>query len=441
MGAAVLFGLIGLVALLLLTVGFLDATRGTPVTHVSVRGAPAGDAHQTVADARFRRTLEALVGAPLERCSDLELLCNGATYDRLWGDLRAAKHSITLQMYYCKHGRVADTLREILVERARAGVTVMFLYDAFGSSLKKEYFRALRDAGVEVHAFRPLRPRTLREALHRSHARVVVVDGEVGYTGGFGVDDKWLGDGRHEGQWRDSSVRFTGPAVLQLQAAFGACWAEATGELPTGPLLFAESLTAATAAEMGAATANDSCAAVGVLHAVPTVGSTRAERFFALSIAGAGERLYIANAYFVPDDDFRRLLTKAARGGADVRVLTAGTSTDVKSVRYAARSIYEELLGAGVRVYEYRPSMMHAKTLVADGIWSSVGSLNADNRSMAFNDESNILVYDRAFAKHLEQVFLADLEHSDEIELAKFRRRPLWQKVVEKGAHGLQRLL
>ena len=435
----VLWVLLGLIGVTLLAIGLMDATRGTPVTHVSLRGGEASA--QSFAEPGYRRTVEVLVGTPLEPCQRIELLCNGETYDRLWEDLRAARLSITLQMYYSKPGRVADTLRELITERARAGVRVLFLYDSFGSSLKKEYFRALKDAGVEVAAFRPLRPHTLREAMHRSHMRVVVVDGVVGYTGGFGIDDKWLGDGRHEDQWRDSSVRFVGPSVLQLQAAFGACWAEATGELITGSLLYPEPGTPDAGGPDAAPPSAVSCAAVGLLHAVPTVGSTPAERFFALSIAGARERLYIANAYFVPDDDFRRLLKQAAGRGVDVRILTAGKSTDVKSVRFAARSIYEELLAARVRIYEYRPSMMHAKTLVADGLWSSVGTLNADNRSMAFNDETNALVHDADFAARMEAVFRADLEHADEIDLPTFRRRPLWQHAAEHGAHLMQRLL
>ena len=442
MAAIIGLVLVGLVAVLFLAIGLLDATRGTPITHVSARGVDRGWA-PTFDDPQFRRSVEVLVGSPLEHCHRIELLCNGETYDRLWADLRAARRSITMQMYYCNPGKVADTLRDVLVERARAGVTVLFLYDAFGSSLKKEYFKELKRAGVEVQAFRPLRPRKLREVMHRSHARVVVVDGQVGYTGGFGIDDKWLGDGRHEDQWRDSSVRFAGPAVLQLQAAFGACWAEATGELIAGDLLYPPTAPddGTSSGGGGENSAAASGATVALLHAVPSVGSTRAERFFVLSIAGARRRLYIANAYFVPDDDFRRLLKAAAGRGVDVRILTAGAATDVKSVRYAARSVYTELLKAGVRVFEYRPSMMHAKTLVVDGIWSSVGTLNADNRSMAFNDESNALIVDKSFASQMEEVFRADLEHSDEIELATFRRRPLWQRVAEHGAHLLQRLL
>jgi len=334
-----------------------------------------------------------------------------------------------MQMYYCKPGRMADTLAEILIDRARAGVRVFFLYDSFGTTLKRKYLTALREAGVRTAAFRPFSLPTIHKLKHRAHIRVVVVDGSIGYTGGFGIHDKWFGSGRRKDEWRDTNVRFTGPAVRQLQATFAACWAEATRTLITGAFLFPEPRTSADGA------------LAGVLHASPSVGSTEAERLFAVSIAGARHTLYITNSYFVPDGDMRQMLMEAARRGVDLRVLTAGPETDIKSTLYAGRAKYEELLEAGVRIYEYLPSMMHAKTMVADGMWATVGSMNADNRSLSFNEESNLLVLDRALAARLERLFVEDLEHSREIELATFRQRPLHQKALELAAHAMWRVL
>jgi cardiolipin synthase len=225
-------------------------------------------------------------------------------------------------------------------------------------------------------------------------------------------------------------VRIEGPAVIQIQAAFAAAWAEATGELLSGDLFFPRIPPAA-----------DASMAAGLLYAVPTTGSTNAERFMALSIASARQRLWIANSYFVPDDDFRNLLMDAARRGVDVRILTAGEATDIKSTLWAGRARYEELLETGVRVYEYVPSMMHAKTFVIDGLWSTVGSLNFDNRSLAFNNETNFVVLDRAFGAEMERLYLEDLKHSDEITLAEHRRRGFRARVLETGANLLSRLL
>jgi cardiolipin synthase A/B len=308
---------------------------------------------------------------------------------------------------------------------------VLFLVDAFGSQhLSRAYFQTMRKAGVEVAKLRPLRWSTISSAGTRSHVRVVVVDGGVGYTGGFGLADYWLGDGHHDNQWRESNVRFEGPAVMQLQAAFAAAWAEATGELLTGPLFFPH----AGFQPAGAMHA-------GLMYTSPTTGSTPAERFLALAISGARRTLYIANSYFVPDDDFRRLLIGAAHSGVDVRVLTVSAKTDVKTTWYAGRHFYEQLLNGGVRIYEYQPTMLHSKTIVADGVFSAIGSMNFDNRSMAFNNESVLVVFDSTFGGQMNATFNDDLRYSREITLAEFRRRSTWQRFLETGATMLSRVL
>ena len=422
--------LLGLIVVCFALVGVLSLTRGTPVSRVIAVGDTTGIV--AVTDPQFSRTVALLTEVDLLQGNRVEVMINGnETYPRLWQDLHAARRSITLQMYYSQPGAVADSLAAIVSERARAGVRVLFLYDAFGSqNLPDAYFARLRDAGVLVAALRPLHWWTLDTFSHRSHIRVVVVDGRVGWTGGFGLDDKWLGDGRSPNEWRDSNVRFTGPVVAQLQATFISGWAEATGTLIAGDLLFPPE-----------GSRHEGTQYAGLLHASPSVGSTAAERFLALSIAGAQRRLYISNSYFVPDDDFRRLLVDAARRGVDVRILTTSDQTDIKTTWYAGRARYEELLAGGVRIYEYQPTMMHAKTLVADGVWSTVGTLNFDNRSLAFNDESNLLVLDAAFGERMERIFMEDLRYSREIQLETFRQRPWTQKVFEQGANLLSRLL
>jgi cardiolipin synthase len=427
----VLFVLAVLIAILLAFafIGAEYSLRGIPLARVRAIG--DADGPPCIGESLFERTIELFTGTTLHHGNEVRVLANGEnTYPALWEDLRGAQQSITLQTYFCKPGRMADTLASIICERARSGVRVLFLFDAFGAQgLSDEYLDNLRGAGVRVASFRPVHWYSLHKAQHRSHIRVVVVDGRTGYTGGFGIDDNWYGDGHSDDQWRDTNVRFTGPAVAQLQATFAAGWVEATGELITGDVFFPREPCAANAVHQAA-----------LFHSTPTIGSTPAGRFVALTISGAKHRLYITNSYFVPDHDIVEMLVNAAQRGVDVRVLTAGEKTDVKITRWAGRGRYKELLEGGVRIYEYLPTMMHAKTLVADGQWSSVGTMNFDNRSMVFNDESNLLVLDRTIGAEMDSLFHTDIGRAREIKLDVFERRSVLAKGVERMALMVSRL-
>ena len=429
----VLYTLGGLGALLLVAlslVGLRYLTRGTPVAAVS--GVDHNRELPQTDDELFRCSIELLTGTSLSDTNNAELCLNGdGTYPRLFEDIANAKETLTLQMYYCQPGVVADRFAAAMRERAQAGVRVMFLCDAFGSAkLTDEYFDSLRKSGVEVAQFRPVNWWALEKAYARSHIRVVVIDGCIGYTGGFGMDDKWLGNAQNENEWRDTNVRFEGPAVRQLQATFATGWAEATGELLSGDRVFPPDSDDPKGTMRAA-----------LLHTAPSIGSTPAERLLALSIAAAKKSLYITNSYFVPDDDFVRLLTECAARGVDVRVLTPGQLNDVKSTWYAGRAQYERLLAGGVRIYWYQPTMIHAKAFVADGCWSSVGTMNFDNRSLAFNDESNLLVLDDEFGAAVRAMFHDDLTRSKEITLEEFRKRPVKERLYEWGAAKLARVL
>jgi cardiolipin synthase A/B len=423
----------GVVVLLFALIGATSLLRGTPLRSVIALGDRDG-VPPAVTDSLFGRTMQLLADVNVESGNAVELMLNGeGTYPQLWRDLRSATRTITVQMYYSQPGAVADTLAAVLKERSRARVRVLLLFDAFGSQnlLDQDgYVRGLREAGVEVAILRPLHWYSLHKANFRSHARVVVVDGRVAYTGGFGVADYWLGNGRQAEQWRETNVRFQGRAVSQLQAAFAAAWVEATGALIIGDAFFPPASFTSPGGTWAA-----------LLYAIPTTGSTNGERFMALSIASARRTYYAANSYFVPDDDFRRLLIAAAKRGVDVRILTAGDQTDVKTTMYAGRYRYRELLESGIRIYEYQPTMMHAKTFVVDGFWSTVGSLNYDNRSIAFNNETNLVVLDSAFGAAMDAEFLKDLEFATEITLEAHRRRPVTQKVMAWGANLLSRVL
>jgi cardiolipin synthase len=426
---AVVLGVLLLGALAL--IGILSITRGTPVRAVVAIG--DRDGPPTVTDSLFAQSMELYTGLHLTRGNAAQQMLNGiGTYPQLWKDLRAAKRTITVQMYYSQPGAVADTMAAVLKERARAGVRVLFVLDAFGSqNLKKEWADSLRAAHVELALLRQLHWYSLHNASDRSHVRVVVIDGAIGYTGGFGLADYWLGNGRAKDQWRETNVRFEGPAVMGLQAAFAAAWAECTGELIAGDTFFPKK----------SFTDVDGGVRAGLFFSSPTTGSTPAERFIALSISSARKTLYVTNSYFVPDDDFRKLLKLARARGVDVRILTVSKETDVKTTWWAGRSRYEELLRAGIRIYEYQPTMMHAKTFIVDGLWGSIGSMNFDNRSLAFNNESNLVFLDSTLGAQMDSTFMDDLTRSKEIVLAEFERRPWYDRASEYGAAVFSRLL
>ena len=309
----------GALLLILFTVIGMEFTlHGSHISHLQ----GVGKAAPQVGDSLFTRTMEVFTGTHLTDGNHVTVLLNGEqTYPAIWKELRGAKQTITIQMYYFEPGKIADTLSTILQERARAGVSVHLLTDAFGAQhITTGYLDTLRAAGVHTAVFRPVHWYELQKLQNRSHDRVVVVDGRVGFTGGFGIADKWLGNGHSKDQWRDTNVRFTGPAVSQLQATFADGWVEATGVLLSGEKFFPREPVKEEPAETA-----------GLLDAQPTIGSTPAERFLALSIAGARHRLFITNSYFVPNYDFKQLLIEASKRGVDVRILTVGPETESRS--------------------------------------------------------------------------------------------------------------
>lgn len=391
-----------LIALLLMLGTYL--TRTTAVRRL--RGLGTGAEPLDATSDKFNLYLSLLTATQVVGGNEVEILENGdGTFPRLWDDLSQAHEVICLHVYDFRPGELADRLLRILSERAQSGVSVLVLLDAVGAkSIPRDYRRRLTSAGAEVAVYRPLRFHEFYKYQQRMHMRAVVIDGRVGFTGGFGIADPWLGNGRDSG-WRDTNVRIAGPVAMQLQVAFSNNWAEATGELLVGD--------AVTPFERVVPLHEPKAA--GIMTCSPSLGTTTAERFFFLAIASSRERIYIANAYFVPTRDMRWLLMNAADRGVDVRVLTPGDTNDQRVVRHASRALYGRLLHAGIRIWEYGPGMMHAKTFVADGCWATVGTFNFDNRSMKLNDEVALIIRDQDIAHHLELSFLADLEHADEV--------------------------
>jgi cardiolipin synthase len=261
----------------------------------------------------------------------------------------------------------------------------------------------------------------------RNHRRAIVIDGAVGFTGGAAVADKWQGHARHPGEWRDTMVRVTGPLARTVQTAFTQSWTGATGQVLVGPAFFPPEEPASGAA------AGSGIRHVGVASSpVPDVQPLRP--LYWLSFQAARERLYLASSYFVPDDQLRQAVMERARAGLDVRLLLPGEHTDAKPIRWASHAYYQELLDAGVRIYEFQPTFMHAKLLVVDGRWSVVGSANMDIRSKELNEENVLGILDPKLAHAIEQAFLADLGRSREIRAEEWRQRSWWARVLERVA-------
>ncbi len=357
---------------------------------------------------KFNMHLSLLTSTHVVGGNEIEVLFNGdETFPSIWKALESAKHVICVHVFEVNPGQVADKLLRILSERSQAGVKVLVLLDAIGAGqMPKSYRQRLTAAGAKVAIYRPFRLKEAYKFQQRMHMRALVIDGRIGFTGGFGIADRWLGNGRDQGQWRDTNVRIAGPVVMQLQAAFSTNWSEATGDLLIGDAITPFAVMP-PASEPKAA---------GIMACSPSLGSTNAERFFFLSVTSARERIYIASAYFVPTRDMRWLLMNAVDRGVDVRILTPGHNNNQPLVWHAGRAIYGRLIDAGVRIYAYQPGMMHAKTFVADTCWATVGTFNIDNRSMKLNDEVALIIRDESTAQYLEQRFIDDLAYAKELD-------------------------
>lgn len=379
----------------------------------------------------FLRAAESLTQAPVTRGNAIELLING---DRIFPcfleTIRSAEETVNLLSYVYWRGDIAEEVAEAVCERARAGVECRVLLDAVGAmKMEGPVIRRMEECGVTVRRFRPPKPYALRRANNRTHRKVLVVDGRVGLTGGVGIAEEWTGDAHDPDHWRDTHVRVRGPVVRGLTGAFAENWLEATGEVIAGE----DDLPELEPVGDGAA--------MQVIRSTAGVGDTNLETLYFLAIAAARESIDLTSAYFAPRPAFLRALADAAERGVRVRLLVPGPNIDKDVVRWAGRATYGELLRAGVRIWEYRPTMLHAKTLVIDGVWSVVGSANFDNRSFQLNDEAVLAVQDRDFADALTEVLARDLEVSDEISLEEWGRRPARERVREAASRLLRREL
>ena len=383
-----------------------------------------------VRDAGFLQTMHALTGAPLSNGNRVELLKNGVRiFPSMLAAIRNASKTINLEFYIYWDGDIGRQFAEALAEKARAGVKVKVILDSVGSAqMSVDLIDFLRRNGIDIEWYHPIRWYTLSRANHRTHRKLLVVDGEIGFSGGVGIADEWLGDADSKDHWRETVIRVEGPVVTQMQSAFMDNWVKSRGELLTGLDYFPE------VKARGEHLAQ-------VIKSSPSEGSSTAKLLYIISIVSATKSIYINNAYFVPDRDTMRALEGAVRRGVDVRVIVPGEHTDVPIVRHASRWHYEMLLRRGIRIFEYQPTMMHAKTMVVDGTWTTVGSSNFDDRSFRLNDEVNVNVYDTAIAAQMESMFFDDIAKSIEITGLKWLRRPFFDKLKESLAGVLKRQL
>jgi len=379
----------------------------------------------------FLRAAEAFCGAPISEGSEVELLVNGdQIFPAIMETIRSAQETLTFETYVYWRGDITEELTDAICERAQAGVEVKVLLDALGSvQMDTTQIDRMSDAGATVRRFRPIRPYTMRRLANRSHRRVLVADGKVGMTGGVGIAEEWTGDAEDSDHWRDTHVRLEGPVVRHLQGCFTEHWLEATGEVLSGE----EYLPHLEPREDGGK--------VQLVRSKSGVGDTNVETLYYLAIASARKSLDLTSAYFVPRPAFTDALAEAAERGVDVRILVPGPFIDKGFVRVAGRDSYAQLLDAGARLFEYQPTMLHAKSLTIDGCWSSVGTVNFDNRSFQLHDEIMLGVWDDHFASLLTEQFDKDIERSDEITKERWADRGIRSRAAETSMRVFRREL
>ena len=363
---------------------------------------------------------------PIFQGGEATLLQNGdAFYPAMLTAIREARDSINFETYIFEPDEIGRQFIDAFKERAQAGIEVRLLIDGFGGmKLKRRYRDELTKAGVKVQRFRPLTLRNLVRVYRREHRRATVIDGRVGFTGGAAISKKWKGNVTNRHEWRDSMTRVTGPLVAGIQSAFAENWVYCTGEVLAGSRFFPP------------LERSPGLCAISVVSS-PSDSLQTIRLLFWLSFTNARRRLWICNSYFIPDRRLRDAVVERARRGVDVRVLVPGNHTDAVPVQAAGQSYYEELLAAGVRIFEFQPSMMHAKTVVIDGAWSIVGSANMDERSMELNEENVLGIADRGFARSVEEGLTADYGRSREIRLEQWRKRSILRRGFERMAKAL----
>ena len=376
-----------------------------------------------VSDPQFERSLGQLLGPAILDGNRVRALQNGVEiFPAMLAAIAGARQSLTLESFIYWEGEIAARFSAALCERARAGVKVHVLLDGLGCNcIGSAPIRRMRDAGVQVEIYNIIEPYDLDRFNNRTHRKLLIADGRIGFTGGVGIADNWDGHGDSLGHWRDSHYQVEGPVVAQMQSAFVDNWMKMRATVLHGDEYFPNLPVAGT----------QRCQ---MFKSAPHEGSDSARLMFLFSIAAARQSIRLANAYFLPDDLTRQTLVDASRRGVKVEILVPGPHIDKQFVRDASRTRWGALLQAGVRFFEFQPTMLHCKLLIVDGAWVSVGSANFDNRSFRLNDEANLNVLDEGFGREQTEVFAADKRQAREITYAEWQSRSRGQKLVDAGA-------
>jgi cardiolipin synthase len=380
-----------------------------------------------VSDPVFMRSMGELLGPALLPGNRVTALINGdEIFPAMLAAIRGAQTSVNFETYIYWSGDIGRQFSEAFCERARAGVKVHVLIDWLGSSkIDHKYLEEMKQCGVEVEEYHPLTWYNLRRLNNRTHRKLLIVDGKIGFTGGVGIADPWSGNGTLKDHWRDSHFKVEGPAVAQMQAVFGDNWLKTHSRVLVGddyyPLLTPVGTTRAQ-----------------VFKSSRDEGSESVRLMYLLSIASATKTIRLQAAYFVPDDLAINTLVDAARRGVKVEIMVPGPHVDSEIVQAASRSRWRQLLEAGVTIYQFQPCLFHCKVLIVDDLWVSVGSTNFDNRSFRLNDEANLNVYDAGFAAEQIRTFNADRTHCRLMTAEDFKERSGPQKILDSVAGVLR---
>jgi cardiolipin synthase len=383
-----------------------------------------------VDDPQFRRAMGLLMGPSIMDGNQARELINGdQIFPAMLEAIRSARHTVLFETYIYWSGPIGEAFAEALSDRARHGVKVSVLIDWVGSAkMDQGMIDRMKQAGVQVEKFHPLRWYNLARMNNRTHRKLLIVDGRVGFTGGVGIAPEWTGHGQDPGHWRDSHFRIEGPVVAQMQSVMLDNWNKTTGKVLHGEQYFP------AVAPAGSQSAQ-------MFSSSPQGGSESMLLMYLLAITAATRSIDISSAYFVPDDVTRGALQAAVKRGVRVRLIVPGRHMDAETVRRASRGLWGDLLRAGVQIHEYQPTMYHCKVMIVDGLMTSVGSTNFDMRSFRLNDEANLNVYDAGFAARQTQVFEADLQQSRRITYEQWLQRPWTEKLHERALAHLGWLL
>jgi cardiolipin synthase len=398
----------------------------TSMLFISLFGDPlpyniANPGAEPIDSPEFGRILGQLTGGGWSQTNKVDVETNGgAFYEAELAAIAQAKRFVHIECYIFQKGRVADRFLNALEERAASGVEVRMVIDSVGSTgFPKQRFEKLQSLGGRVAWYHPIRWYNWTRMNNRTHREMVVVDGAVAFAGGAGFADQWLLNQKQDPQWRDTMLRFQGPAAADLNATFAENWLEASGDVIVAPEYFPDH-----PGQGGTRTL--------VVTSSPMAGrSTEARVLFQALVAKAARTIHITNPYFLPDKSLRQELVKAVQRGAEVTIVVPGAKNDHLLTRRSSRALYGDLLKAGARIFEYGPSMIHAKIALFDGKWAVAGSTNLDSRSFGLNDEVNVAMPDPAVVARLEEDFQRDLSRSREMTYEQWSRRPIWEKMEE----------